>query len=146
MFLEDKSKLTGISADPLTAARENRGKLIDLLRDSSRWPEGFAWRYMSCRTCAMGLAIATGMFGETARLAHAAWREDDKVAAELRTLFDPVIAMSFTSERGIVARVFGLSADDATATFASALAKIGCETRVLPEHVAALLEAAPYVL
>jgi hypothetical protein len=30
--------------------------LADVLRDRSRWPEGFRWDYGSARTCGMGLA------------------------------------------------------------------------------------------
>ena len=31
-------------------------ELAEILRNRSRWPEGFEWDFNDCRTCAMGLA------------------------------------------------------------------------------------------
>ena len=36
-------------------------QLIELLRDPSRWPEGFHWNYDNLDKCAIGLAHATGL-------------------------------------------------------------------------------------
>lgn len=33
--------------------------LAALLRDRSRWPDGFEWDFYDCRTCAMGLSQKT---------------------------------------------------------------------------------------
>jgi hypothetical protein len=35
--------------------------LYDLLRDETKWPEGFKWDYAVTSQCALGLALATGM-------------------------------------------------------------------------------------
>jgi hypothetical protein len=31
--------------------------LAQILRDQTKWPEGFQWDYSDCRQCAMGLAL-----------------------------------------------------------------------------------------
>ena len=35
--------------------------LHDLLRDETKWPAGFEWNYSLHTSCALGLAVATGL-------------------------------------------------------------------------------------
>lgn len=43
-------------------------ELSEILRDKSRWPEGFVWDYGHCQQCAMGLAAE--LWADTLRLPH----------------------------------------------------------------------------
>lgn len=126
MYLEDKNQNPGI--DPLTEVRKNRGELIALLRDKARWPEGFEWDYSSCASCAMGLLLASlGISGDEAEVAYAS-----------------VINPRLYSERSFIACRLGLGGSEAETIFADAWTVI--PGVITPEHVAALLEAAPFSL
>jgi hypothetical protein len=45
--------------------------LRDLLRDESRWPEGFRFDYGDFETCAVGLAVRAGLVARSA--SRSAW-------------------------------------------------------------------------
>lgn len=40
-----------------------RADLIDMLRDRTRWPEGFVWEFSNCHRCGMGLLLEKYGYG-----------------------------------------------------------------------------------
>lgn len=140
MFVEDKSKFVEV-ADPLAMARKNRGELIALLRDSDRWPDGFKWDYSKCGTCAIGILVATSAVKPYCgpSMGYYGWE----------AFVEGSLAWDVSSgEANVVAAHVGLDPMRAAEIFLNARIEIGIHgnARVLPEHVAALLEAAPYVI
>jgi len=118
MYLEDKNPNPGEA--PLSFVRKNRGELIALLRDEKRWPVGFKWDYNVCASCALGLLLSSAT-GRTVNSQEAYF------------------------EAQTIAKNIGLSWEHGYGVFFNANEAIGCQRgEVLPEHVAALLEAAPY--
>lgn len=122
MFLEDKNS----NPSTISTARENRGTLIALLRDPARWPEGFKWRYQNCTTCALGLLQRTLM---------PLSKENYELAYQ----------QLWSGEATVFSEFVGLSGDDALMIFGTAWISVGYIEDIKAEHIAALLEAAPYV-
>lgn len=123
MFLEDKNSNPTPSAARALTTREARGELIALLRDPALWPEGFAWDYINCNMCAMGLFLRARGIDYSGEEGHNWFWEQD-----------------------VISRAVGLSPNDGFNVFTSAGLTLGIPAGlVVPQHVAALLEAAPYV-
>lgn len=122
MFLEDKN------SNPSTPStvRENRGALIALLRDPARWPKGFKWRYQNCTTCALGLLQRTLMPLSKAK-------------------YESAYVQLWRGEATAFSEFVGLSGDDALMIFGTAWHIVGYIEDIKAEHIAALLETAPYV-
>jgi hypothetical protein len=55
-----------------------------LLRNRETWPDGFAWDYSDCSTCAMGLAFRLGM---VARPFTGAMEDSFKISQEAANNF-----------------------------------------------------------
>lgn len=130
MYLEDKTKHPLVALDP---RREARGYLIDLLRDPDRWPPGFVWCYGMCHSCAMGLLVAMGKLSAT--------------QIDVRGGEHNMINKLFRDEATALADGLGLSPSEARRIFLGANYYVSNSLAlicVLPEHIAAMLEDAPY--
>ena len=51
--------------------------LYDLLRDETKWPDGFKWDYALNSKCALGLAVDTGLISWSEMRQPAAFGLDD---------------------------------------------------------------------
>jgi len=71
-----------------------RAEMIELLRNTGDWPEGFTWNYWGCKTCAIGLyARVTGDDPESLEC-------DEKMKRELGIERDSVFASIFYEMMG----------------------------------------------
>lgn len=117
---------------PIRTKQElNRIALIDLLRDSSRWPEGFHWNYSYCHTCAIGLLCRSGMVTAMPGHINSQIRDGELLVKSENSFLVGYLGLSFEDVRYIFWRAH-LPSDK--------FAQCWVES-VRPERVADLLEA-----